>query len=55
MSERMMHYVSDAPCDPYTIEALTPEQERVFMASRWLMMWWKFKRHKIAVTAGIIL
>ena len=55
MSERMVHYVSDAPFDPYTIEALTPEQERVFMASRWLMMWWKFKRHKIAVTAGLIL
>ena len=55
MSEKLVHYVSDAPFDPYAIEMLTPEQERVYMASRWLMMWWKFKRHKIAVSAAVIL
>ena len=55
MSERLEHFVSDAPFDPYTIETLTPEQERVYMASRWLMMWWKFKRHKLAVGSGIVL
>jgi peptide/nickel transport system permease protein len=25
------------------------------MASQWTMMWWRFKRHKVAVVAGIIL
>lgn len=55
MSRKLVHYVSDAPFDPHAIEKLTPEQERVYMASRWLMMWWKFKRHKIAVSAGVIL
>ncbi len=55
MSEKLVHYVSDAPFDPYAIEMLTPEQEQIYMASRWLMMWWKFKRHKIAVSAAVIL
>jgi len=55
MSRKLVHYVSDEPFDPLAIEELTPEQERVYMASRWLMMWWKFKRHKIAVSAGVIL
>ena len=39
MSEKLVHYVSDAPFDPNAIEMLTPEQEQVYMASRWLMMW----------------
>jgi peptide/nickel transport system permease protein len=49
------HFVSREPFDPYTIEKLTPEQERYYMASQWTMMWWKFRRHKIAVIAGVIL
>ena len=49
------HYVSEAPFDPYAVEALTPEQERFYMASQWKMMWWKLKRHHIAVVAGLIL
>ncbi len=55
MSERLEHFVSEAPFDPHVVEALTPEQERVYMAPRWLMMWWRFKRHKVAVVAAIVL
>jgi len=55
MSEQLTHYVSDAPFDPYSVEKLTPEQERYYMAPQWLMMWWRFKRHKLAVGAGIVL
>jgi len=55
MTERLPHYVSTAPFDPYTIEQLTPEQERYYMASQWRMMWWRLKRHKLAVAAGTIL
>jgi len=55
MSERLPHYVSMAPFDPYTIEQLTPEQERYYMASQWRMMWWRLKRHKLAVAAGTVL
>jgi peptide/nickel transport system permease protein len=49
------HWSSDAPFDPYDREVMTKEQERFFMASGWTMMWWKFRRHRIAVIAGAIL
>lgn len=49
------HYVSDAPFDPYSIEKMTPEQERVFRASQLRLTWWKFKRHKLAVISAIFL
>ncbi|UVC06979.1 ABC transporter permease [Rhizobium sp. TH2] len=53
--EPMTHYVSDAPFDPYSIEGMTQEQERVFKASQLKLMWWKFKRHRLAVVSGIFL
>ena len=49
------HFVSREPFDPYSIEKLTPEQERIFLASQWKMMWWKLLRHKIAVVSGAFL
>ncbi len=49
------HYVSAEPFDPYSVEAMTPAQERFYMASQWKMMWWKLRRHRIAVIAGVIL
>ncbi len=49
------HFVSREPFDPYSIEKLTPEQERIFLASQWKMMWWKLLRHKIAVISGAFL
>ncbi|MCY4310014.1 MAG: ABC transporter permease, partial [Rhodospirillaceae bacterium] len=50
------HYVSRAPFDPYSIETLTPEQERYYLAGQWTLMWWKLRRHKIAVfCAGVLL
>ena len=52
---RLEHYVSRAPFDPGAAEVLTPEQERFYMASQWRMMWWKLKRHRVAVAAGIFL
>ena len=55
MSERLEHYVSGEPFDPQLTETLTPEQERFYRASQWQIMWWKFRRHRIAVIAGAIL
>lgn len=49
------HYVSDAPFDPYSIEKMTPEQERVFRASQLRLIWWKFRRHRLAVVSAIFL
>jgi peptide/nickel transport system permease protein len=49
------HFVATAPFDPYSIEQLTPEQERYYLASQWRMMWWRLKRHRLAVVSGVIL
>lgn len=54
-SERLEHYVSQAPFEPLAAEQLTPEQERFYRASQWQIMWWKFRRHRIAVISGVIL
>ncbi|NYZ13052.1 ABC transporter permease [Azospirillum sp. RWY-5-1] len=51
----MPHYVSTAPFDPEATERLTPEQERYYMATQWRLMWWKLKRHRLAVLSGVIL
>ena len=55
MSERLPHYVSSAPFDVDAVERLTPEQEKYYLASQWKMIWWRFKRHRIAVAALFIL
>lgn len=31
------------------------EEEKVYVASQWRLMWWRFRRHKMAVASGIIL
>ncbi len=49
------HYVNAAPFDPYSVEAMTPEQERFYRASQWRMMWWKLRRHRLAVISGVLL
>lgn len=54
-SERLDHWVSDAPFDPHVADALTPEQERIYMASQWRMMWIRFKKHRLAVWSGALL
>jgi peptide/nickel transport system permease protein len=51
----LAHYVSQEPFDPHATEVLTPEQERFYRASQWQIMWWKFRRHRVAVVAGAIL
>jgi peptide/nickel transport system permease protein len=32
----------------------TAEGNQVEVASQWQLMWWKFRRHKIAMLGGII-
>jgi len=54
--KRMMeHYVSPEKFDPFSIEALTPEQEKYYLASQWQLMWLKLKRHRIAMISAAIL
>ena len=49
------HYISEKPFDPRSIEQMSAAQERVFLASQWRLMWWKFKRHRLAVASGAFL
>ena len=51
----MGHYVSDAPFDVMSIEKISPEQEKVYLAPQWKLMWWKFRQHRIAVWCGVFL
>ncbi len=49
------HYVSEAPFDPQSVTAMTPEQERVNQASQLRLTWWKFRRHRLALISAIFL
>ena len=52
---RTAHYVDPAPFDPHVAEQLTPEQEKFYQASQWRIMWWKFRRHRIAMISMVVL
>jgi peptide/nickel transport system permease protein len=54
-AEPLSHFVSTAPFDPYLVDRLTPAQERFYLASEWRMVWWKLRRHRVAVVSGAIL
>ena len=49
------HWVSRSPFNPQSIEELTKEQERFFMACQWTLIWWKLRRHPLAVVSMIFL
>ncbi len=52
---RLEHFVSSDPFVPEAAETLTSEQEEFYRASQWRIMWWKFRRHRIAVVSAVIL
>ncbi len=31
------------------------QEEKIYLASQWKLMWWKFRRHKLAIVSGCIL
>jgi peptide/nickel transport system permease protein len=49
------HNVSEAPFDPSSATRLTKEQEQIYMASQWRLMWIKFKRHRLAAASAVFL
>ena len=53
--DKLRHWSDDRPFDPYSRETLTPEQERFYLASQWQLMWWKFRRHKLAMISAAVL
>jgi peptide/nickel transport system permease protein len=51
LAQKLEHWVSEKPFDPQSIEVMTPEQERYFQAPAWRLIWWKFRRHKLALVS----
>jgi peptide/nickel transport system permease protein len=45
----LAHYVSTAPFDPHSVDVMSEEQSRVYQASQMRLMWWKFKKHRLAL------
>ncbi|MCB1968833.1 MAG: ABC transporter permease [Geminicoccaceae bacterium] len=43
------HWIDDEPFDVAETAALTPEQEKFYTASQWQLMWWRFRRHRLAM------
>jgi peptide/nickel transport system permease protein len=46
--------------DSLTTEASAPSrataaEERIFVASQWQLMWWRFRKHKLAMISGAII
>jgi peptide/nickel transport system permease protein len=54
-ADPLPHYVSPAPFDPMSVDAMTPGQERYNRASQWRLMWWRLLRHRVAVACGFLL
>ena len=52
---RPPHYVDPQPFDPGRREPTGTEGEAFYRASSWRLMWWKFRRHRVAVAAGFVL
>ncbi|MCG8404109.1 MAG: ABC transporter permease, partial [Phycisphaerales bacterium] len=53
--EPLGHYVSSDPFDPLAAEKLTPAQEKYYFASQRQLIWWKFKRHRLALYSAVFL
>ena len=49
------HFVNKNHFDPNAEEPLTREQERYYLATQWQLMWWKLKRHRLAMVSGAVL
>jgi peptide/nickel transport system permease protein len=46
-----VHTGAPAQGDLHTASAA---EERVSVASQWQLMWWRFRKHKLALVAGVV-
>ena len=37
------------------VAAGTVDNQRIFVASQWQLMWWRFRKHKVAVASGVVI
>ena len=51
-AEPLPHYVSPAPFDPMSVEAMTAGQERFYQASQWRLMWWRLRPNRNVLKPG---
>ncbi|MHB2166999.1 ABC transporter permease [Alsobacter sp. R-9] len=49
------HYVNPAPFDAYTAEKMSAAEEKFYRASAIKLIWWKFRRHRLALASAIFL
>jgi peptide/nickel transport system permease protein len=50
--------IVEAPGLPELVDeevSVESQEERLYVASQWQLMWWKFRRHKLALIGGAIL
>ncbi|WP_150287789.1 ABC transporter permease [Rhabdaerophilum calidifontis] len=52
---RLVHVAATAPFNPHIEEALTETQKKVYLADQLTLMWWKFRRHRLALVSGLLL
>jgi len=46
--------VVDPAAAPPLETARPPGEARIFVASQWQLMWWRFRKHKIALVSGVV-
>ena len=44
---------SGAPVEDRPV-AVAAKEQRIFVASQWQLMWWRFRKHKIAVASAVV-
>jgi peptide/nickel transport system permease protein len=42
-----------APVEERRAPVATKDQ-RIFVASQWQLMWWRFRKHKVAVASAVV-
>ena len=52
MSHNEVRYTDDSLEEPLGEDQTT---ERIHHATQWQLMWWKFRKHKVAMAAGIVI
>lgn len=49
------HWVSDKPFNPYATDEVSEAQQKYNLASQWTLIWWKFRKHKVALYSAWLL
>jgi peptide/nickel transport system permease protein len=47
--------LESASAEATTVRRPTAAEERIFVASQWQLMWWRFRKHKLAILSGVII